>query len=120
MMDTASLYNQEDNFQERASLGFSDLLARGRSQSRSHKSVADTIPTVFGSSEGGSFGRPEHDRISETRLFSHSRRPKKLASISASTTDDLMLREKGDRDWYSKFFRKDYEFQEPIQGGITP
>ena len=40
------------------------------------------------------FGRPEHDRISETGLFSHSRRPKMLASSSASTIDDLMLREK--------------------------
>ena len=93
-MDTASLYKQEDTFQERASLGASEQCARGRSESRSTKSLAGTIPTVLGSSMGGSFGRPEHDRISETSLFSHSRRPKKLASSSASTIDDLMLKEK--------------------------
>ena len=93
-MDTASLYKQEDTFQERASLGVPEQCARGRSESRSHKSLAGTIPTVFGSSMGGSFGRPEHDRISETSLSSHSRRPKKLASCSASTIDDLMLKKK--------------------------
>ena len=93
-MDTATLHKQEDTFQERASLGVSEQCARGRSESRSHKSLAGTIPTVFGSSKGGSLGRPEHDRISETSLFSHSRRPKKLSSSSASTIGDLMLKEK--------------------------
>ena len=64
------------------------------------------------------FGRPEHDRISETRLFSRSRRPKKLASSSASTIDDLMLIEKRDRDWSSKLVGKTTNSENPLQGGI--
>ena len=96
-MDDASFYLQEDNFQECGSLGLSEQFAQERSQSRSHKSVADTIPTVFSSSMSDSFGRPEQDRVSETSLFSNSRRPEKLASSAASMIDELM-KEKKDRD----------------------
>ena len=45
-----------------------------------------------------SFGRPEHNLVSETSVFSYSRRPEKLASSAASILDNLMMKEKRDRD----------------------
>ena len=61
---------------------FSEELALGRSQSVCHKSEASTVPTVFGSSAGQSFGKPERDCVSETSLFPQLTRPRKLESSS--------------------------------------
>ena len=36
----------------------------------SRKSAAGTVPTVFGSSAGHSFGKPQRDCVSETSLLS--------------------------------------------------
>ena len=95
--DFTTIYNQVDNFQEKASLGFSNQLAHGRSPSSSRKSVASTVPTVFGSSVVGSFGQLVRDCVSETSLFSQSTRPWKLKSRSVSTINQSMLKGKRDR-----------------------
>ena len=46
--ELTTIYNQVDNYQEKASLSFSDQVAQQRSQSSSRKSAASTVPTVIG------------------------------------------------------------------------
>ena len=77
-------------------MSFSDQVAHERSQSSSRKSAASTVPTVIGCSVDG-FWQRERDCVSETGVFSHSTRPRKLESRSVSTIDESMLKGKRDR-----------------------
>ena len=62
-----------DNFQQKATLEFSEELAPARSQSSSRKSVASKVLTVVGSCVGQSFGKPERDCVIEKFVSSINR-----------------------------------------------
>ena len=67
---TGILFDQADDYQEKASLSVSEQVPHEKSRSSSRKSAAGTVPTVFGSSAGHSFGKPQRDCVSETSLLS--------------------------------------------------
>ena len=68
-----------------------------KSRSSSRKSAAGTVPTVFGSSAGHSFGKPQRDCVSETSLLSQLAGPGELGSGSVSTTDEPLMTGKRER-----------------------
>ena len=64
--DSTTIFDQADGYQEKASLSVSEQVPHEKSRSSSRKSAAGTVPTVFGSSAGHSFGKPQRDCVSET------------------------------------------------------
>ena len=76
--DSTTIFDQADDYQEKASLSVSEQVPHEKSRSSSRKSAAGTVPTVFGSSAGHSFGKPQRDCFSETSLLSQLTRPRKL------------------------------------------
>ena len=68
--DSTTIFDQADDYQENASLSVSEQVPHEKSRSSSRKSAAGTVPTVFGSSAGHSFGKPQRDCVSETSLLS--------------------------------------------------
>ena len=73
--DSTTIFDQADDYQEKASLSVSEQVPHEKSRSSSRKSAAGTVPTVFGSSAGHSFGKPQRDCVSETSLLSQLTRP---------------------------------------------
>ena len=68
--DSTTIFDQADDHQEKASLSVSEQVPHEKSRSSSRKSAAGTVLTVFGSSAGHSFGKPQRDCVSETSLLS--------------------------------------------------
>ena len=68
--ESTTIFDQADDYQENASLSVSEQVPHEKSRSSSRKSAAGTVPTVFGSSAGHSFGKPQRDCVSETSLLS--------------------------------------------------
>ena len=68
--DSTTIFDQADDYQEKASLSVSEQVPHEKSRSSSRKSAAGTVPTVFGSSAGHSLGKPQRDCVSETSLLS--------------------------------------------------
>ena len=68
--DSTTIFDQADDYQEKASLSVSEQVPHEKSRSSSRKSAAGTVLTVFGSSAGHSFGKPQRDCVSETSLLS--------------------------------------------------
>ena len=95
--DSTTIFDQADDYQEKASLSVSEQVPHEKSRSSSRKSPAGTVLTVFGSSAGHSFGKPQRDCVSETSLLSQLTRPRKLESISVSTIDESLMTSKRDR-----------------------
>ena len=95
--DSTTIFDQADDYQENASLCVSEQVPHEKSRSSSRKSAADTVPTVFASSAGHSFGKPQRDCVSETSLLSQLTRPRKLESRSVSTIDESLMTDKRDR-----------------------
>ena len=91
------IFDQADDYQENASLSVSEQVGHEKSRKSSRKSAAGTVPTVFGSSAGHSFGKPQRDCVSETSLLSQLTRPRKLESRSVDTTDESLMTGKRDR-----------------------
>ena len=54
--DSTTIFDQANDYQENASLSVSEQVPHEKSRSSSRKSPAGTVPTVFGSSAGHSFG----------------------------------------------------------------
>ena len=67
---STTIFDQADDYQEKASLSVSEQVPHEKSRSSSRKSAAGTVLTVFGSSAGHSFGKPQRDCVSETSLLS--------------------------------------------------
>ena len=95
--DSTTIFDQADDYQEKASLSVSEQVPHEKSRSSSRKSAAGTVPTVFGSSAGHSFGKPQRDCVSETSLLSQLAGPGGLESRSVSTTDEPLMTGKRDR-----------------------
>ena len=95
--DSTTIFDQADDYQENASLSVSEQVPHEKSRSSSRKSAAGTVPTVFGSSAGQSFGKPQRDCVSETSLLSQLAGPGELGSGSVSTTDESLMTGKRDR-----------------------
>ena len=95
--DSTTIFDQADDYQENASLSVSEQVPHEKSRSSSRKSAAGTVPTVFGSSAGHSFGKPQRDCVSETSLLSQLAGPGGLESRSVSTTDESLMTGKRDR-----------------------
>ena len=95
--DSTTIFDQADDYQEKASLSVSEQVPHEKSRSSSRKSAAGTVLTVFGSSAGHSFGKPQRDCVSETSLLSQLTRPRKLESRSVSTIDESLMTSKRDR-----------------------
>ena len=95
--DSTTIFDQADDYQEKASLSVSEQVPHEKSRSSSRKSAAGTVPTVFGSSARHSFGKPQRDCVSETSLLSQLTRPRKLESRSVSTKDESLMTGKRDR-----------------------
>ena len=95
--DSTTIFDQADDFQENASLSVSEQVPHEKSRSSSRKSPAGTVLTVFGSSAGHSFGKPQRDCVSETSLLSQLAGPGELGSGSVSTTDESLMTGKRDR-----------------------
>ena len=95
--DSTTIFDQADDYQENASLSVSEQVPHEKSRSSSRKSPAGTVPTVFGSSAGPSFGKQQRDCVSETSLLSQLAGPGELGSGSVSTTDEALMT--GKRDW---------------------
>ena len=95
--DSTTIFDQADDYQEKASLSVSEQVPHQKSRSSSRKSAAGTEPTVFGSSAGHSFGKPQRDCVSETSLLSQLAGPRELGSGSVSTTDESLMTGKRDR-----------------------
>ena len=71
--DSTTIFEQMDNFQERASLSVSQQIPYQKSRSSSRKSAASTVPTMFASNRK-SFWQRERDNVSQWSVFSHSTR----------------------------------------------
>ena len=95
--DSTTIFDQADDYQEKASLSVSEQVPHEKSRSSSRKSAAGTVLTVFGSSAGHSFGKPQRDCVSETSLLSQLAGPGGLGSGSVSTTDEPLMTGKRDR-----------------------
>ena len=95
--DSTTIFDQADDYQEKASLSVSEQVPHEKSRSSSRKSAAGTVPTVFGSSAGHSFGKPQRDCVSETSLLSQLAGPGGLESRSVSTKDESLMTGKRDR-----------------------
>ena len=95
--DSTTIFDQADDYQEKASLSVSEQVPHEKSRSSSRKSAAGTVLTVFGSSAGHSFGKPQRDCVSETSLLSQLAGPRVLGSGSVSTTDQPLMTGKRDR-----------------------
>ena len=95
--DSTTIFDQADDYQENASLSVSEQVPHGKSRSSSRKSAAGTVPTVFGSSAGHSFGKPQRDCVSETSLLSQLAERGGLESRSVSTKDESLMTGKRDR-----------------------
>ena len=54
--DSTTIFDQADDYQEKASRSVSEQVPHEKSSSTGRKSAAGTVPTVFGSSAGHSFG----------------------------------------------------------------
>ena len=66
--DSTTIFDQADDYQEKASLSVSEQVPHEKSRSSSRKSAAGTVPTVFGSRAGHSFGKPQRDCVSESTI----------------------------------------------------
>ena len=95
--DSTTIFDQVDDYQENASLCVSEQVPHEKSRSSRSKSAAGTVPTVFGSSAGHSFGKPQRDCVSETSLLSQLAGPEELESRSVSTKDESLMTGKRDR-----------------------
>ena len=96
--DSTTIFDQADDYQEKASLSVSEQVPHEKSRSSSRKSASGTVPTVFGSSAGHSFGKPQRDCVSETSLLSQLAGPGGgLESRSVSTKDESLMTGKRDR-----------------------
>ena len=98
--DSTTIFDQADDYQEKASLSVSEQVPHETSRSSSRKSAAGTVLTVFGSSAGHSFGKPQRDCVSETSLLSQLAAPGRgevLGSGSVSTKDESLMTGKRDR-----------------------
>ena len=95
--DSTTIFDKADDYQENASLSVSEQVPHEKSRSSSRKSAAGTVPTVFGSSAGHSFGKPQRDCVSETSLLSQLAGPGELESRSVSTKDESLMTGKRDQ-----------------------
>ena len=95
--DSTTIFDQADDYQEKASLSVSEQVPHEKSRSSGRKSAAGTVPTAFGSSAGHSFGKPQRDCVSETSLLSQLAGYGGLESRSVSTTDEPLMTGKIDR-----------------------
>ena len=95
--DPTTIFDQADDYQENASLSVSEQVPHEKSRSSSRKSPAGTVLTVFGSSAGHSFGKPQRDCVSESSLLSQLAGPGELGSGSVSTKDESLMTGKRDR-----------------------
>ena len=120
--DSTTIFDQADDYQENASLSVSEQVPHEKSRSSSRKSAAGTVLTVFGSSAGHSFGKPQRDCVSETSLLSQLAERGELGSGSVSTTDESLMsgkRDRGesirqsmrDREIFIKFWRGRLSYQ---------
>ena len=107
--DSTTIFDEADDYQEKASLSVSEQVPHEKSRSSSRKSAAGPVPTVFGSSVGHSFGKPQRDCVPETSLLSQLTRPRKLESRSVSTIDESLMTGKRDRGESIGQFMRDRE-----------
>ena len=92
--DSTTIFDQADDYQEKASLSVSEQVPHEKSRSSSRKSAAGTVPTVFGSSAGHSFGNHSETVFLRQVCFLNWRG---LVSRSVSTKDESLMTGKRDR-----------------------